>query len=79
MSSADEARELALFLHDNFCIWNHTDGCGWYYEIHSQQHDWNQSSHQSYYRQAKKMIKLLEPDVPPGVIVMVLEAYRKSR
>jgi hypothetical protein len=26
-------QDLAIFLHNNFCLANHTDGCGWHYEI----------------------------------------------
>ena len=25
-------RTIAIKAHDLFCAWNHTDGCGWYYE-----------------------------------------------
>ena len=26
-----EIADLAIFLHENICIFNHMDGCGWYY------------------------------------------------
>ncbi|HCW07144.1 MAG TPA: hypothetical protein DGG95_07255 [Cytophagales bacterium] len=29
---SDAVKALAIVLHDNFCGFNHTDGCGWGYE-----------------------------------------------
>ena len=36
--------------------------------------NWNGLAHREYFNKAKKVIDNLDPDVPPGVIVMVLEA-----
>lgn len=36
--------------------------------------NWNGSAHREYFNKAKKVIDNLDPDVPPGVIIMVLEA-----
>jgi hypothetical protein len=27
-----DEQQLAELIHDTQCRWNHTDGCGWYYE-----------------------------------------------
>lgn len=47
---------LAVELHEKLCHWNHTDGCGWYYEIHNGIHDWTGSSHKRYLEKSIKMM-----------------------
>lgn len=34
IAASDEVK-LSIILHDAFCHWNHTDGCGWHYENES--------------------------------------------
>lgn len=51
---------LAIKLHDKWCRWNHTDGCGWHYAIKDGVHDWSESSHQAYLRKAHIIMKRLE-------------------
>lgn len=36
--------QLAKQLHDMLCTWNHTDGCGWYYEMKNNQDDWTENN-----------------------------------
>jgi hypothetical protein len=49
-------QHLAIQLHSMLCHWNHTDGCGWEYEIgRGKVHDWNGSSHAPYLIKAKKI------------------------
>jgi len=43
--------ELATLLHEALCRWNHTDGCGWYY-----QDNWEDSVHQRYLKVAEKIL-----------------------
>jgi hypothetical protein len=54
----DEQR-IAITLHDMLCIYNHTDGCGWHYEIgHGHReglHDWRGSAHAPYLTKAIKL------------------------
>ena len=45
---------LATFLHEKLCTWNHTDGCGWFYD----RGDWSESSRQDYLQKAKKLISM---------------------
>ena len=42
------AQQLAIKLHDLTCKSNHTDGCGWYYEISKGSHNWTGHTHQRY-------------------------------
>jgi hypothetical protein len=48
--------QLAKELHGMLCNQNHTDGCGWYYEVHSKIDDWTGSNHTEYLKKAQKMI-----------------------
>jgi hypothetical protein len=48
--------QLAIRLHDSFCRWNHTDGCGWHYEITKGVHDWNGHSHGSWLKKARRVL-----------------------
>jgi uncharacterized Fe-S cluster-containing MiaB family protein len=47
---------LAIFLHDLLCTWNHTDGCGWFYEFIDKEHNWSGHTHGRYLGQARKVI-----------------------
>ena len=58
MPELSEAEELAVALHKKQCRWNHTDGCGWYYEYNKGSHDWNGYSHKEYLTKAHNMIKV---------------------
>jgi hypothetical protein len=52
LAMTDEEK-LAEALHTLLCRWNHTDGCGWHYEIRGGQHDWAGSSHGPYLTKAR--------------------------
>ena len=41
-------QQLAKQLHAMLCTWNHTDGCGWYYEMKGKQEDWSGHAHGEY-------------------------------
>lgn len=56
VNSQSDAGQLAIFLHKNLCKWNHTDGCGWYYEINNDIHDWSGSAHIRYWNITNKLI-----------------------
>lgn len=52
-------QELAILLHDKLCRWNHTDGCGWYYQISNENgHDWCGYEHGRYLTKARNISKL---------------------
>ena len=48
--------QLAKELHGMLCTWNHTDGCGWYYEFKNKQDDWTGRAHGEYLKRAQKLI-----------------------
>lgn len=52
--------KLAILIHDKTCTWNHTDGCGWHYQIHKGIHDWDSSEHQQYLTRARKVMRKCE-------------------
>jgi len=61
---------LAFSLHAKLCHYNHTDECGWYYEIHDGVHDWTGGSHFSYLEKARKLLKT---GVNPATILVVID------
>ena len=48
--------QLAKELHGMLCTWNHTDGCGWHYEVHNKIDDWTGYAHSEYLKKAQKLI-----------------------
>jgi len=47
---------LAAELHGMLCTYNHTDGCGWYYEFKDKQDLWDRHAHGEYLIKAQKLI-----------------------
>ena len=45
--------QLARQLHTMLCSWNHTDGCGWFYEMKNGQDDWIGHAHDQYLTKAR--------------------------
>ena len=41
----NESTGLATKLHDLLCKFNHTDGCGWFYEFSNGEPNWNMLAH----------------------------------
>lgn len=53
----DEAQEIAIVLHGMQCNWNHTDGCGWFWEIKGGDvHEWTGYTHKEFLKKAQKFI-----------------------
>ena len=48
--------QLAKELHGMLCTWNHTDGCGWYYEMKGKEDNWTGRAHGEYLARAQKLI-----------------------
>ena len=51
---------LAIAMHDKMCRHNHTDGCGWYYEIAKGKHDWTRHEHNHWLKAAIRFMCVLE-------------------
>lgn len=56
VQSASDAGQLAIELHKKFCNYNHTDGCGWLYEIRDGVHDWTKPDHVRWHRMATTLL-----------------------
>jgi len=50
MSDVDE-KELATYLHDQFCKSSHMDECSWYHEV-DRGENWSGVAHKKYLRKA---------------------------
>lgn len=55
-ASLEPLKALAVLAHDTCCAWNHTDGCGWGYEMSGGQHVWDGSEHQRWLVHVKSLI-----------------------
>jgi polyferredoxin len=51
-------KQIAVFLHSKLCHHNHTDYCGWYYEINGLDDDWSRSVHEEYLEKADKLLEV---------------------
>ena len=61
LQALDPNRRLAVFLHDKFCRYNHTDGCGWDYEGADDDVDcWTGPAHTRWLAEAKDLMAALE-------------------
>ncbi len=47
---------VAISLHKMLCHHNHTDGCGWEYEMAGGNHEWEGHAHARYLIKAKKLV-----------------------
>lgn len=56
LSTIPEDERLADSLHSMLCNWNHTDGCGWYYETKNKHADWNGYHHKHWLGKARKLM-----------------------
>jgi hypothetical protein len=51
-----EDQQLATELHNLQCHSNHTDGCGWFYEISKGKDDWEGRAHARFLKKAQTLI-----------------------
>ena len=56
-------QQIATCLHGMLCTWNHTDGCGWFYEFKDGKDDWSGHAHNNYLMRAQKLIHHCGGDV----------------
>lgn len=55
---SSEDKEDAIKLHDTVCRFNHTDGCGWFYDIKDGVHNWSGFEHKVNLEKVAKIRKL---------------------
>ena len=73
-------RRLAIDLHARLCTWNHTDGCGWFYEIKDGIHDWGRASHKGYLNSANAIIgQMKQRGVEEGMVPALVEIVLKNK
>lgn len=53
-------QRVAIILHKCQCFQNHTDGCGWFYEIKGETHDFTRSEHRHWLGKAQRAIDRLK-------------------
>lgn len=73
-------QKYAIALHDALCRHNHTDGCGWMYDVDSttQIHNWNGAEHQRWFTKAGMFRTYCSDNrIPTDDAVKVLEYVQK--
>lgn len=72
---------MALLLHENTCIHNHTDGCSWFYEIKNNVHDWSHYEHERYLVRATRIIEAFKADniFDEGVITRLVNSITSRK
>jgi hypothetical protein len=60
--SQNPVHQLAIELHNMQCRWNHTDGCGWYYEFQNKKDDWTGYAHTEYLKRASSLMAKAEKE-----------------
>jgi len=74
LDTSTPTHHLAIAMHERLCRWNHTDGCGWHYEIKNGIHNWDSSSHRFWLQKAHLVMRRVEMDpVTPSNIVEFFE------
>lgn len=54
LDTSTPTHHLAIAMHQRLCRWNHTDGCGWHYEIKDGIHNWSGHDHARWLRTANQ-------------------------
>jgi len=70
LSNMGPEEELAVLLHSKFCRHNHTDGCGWFYEIDDGIHNWERNAHREYLEKARSLFQKTGLDLPTLALVI---------
>jgi hypothetical protein len=70
---------MACALHKALCTANHTDGCGWYYEIDRKGvHQWGQDAHRKYLQKANKVVAAAQRlGVEPKNVLEIIVSIRE--
>lgn len=70
-------RQLAIELHNLLCTHDHTEYCGWYYEISNDVHDWTRWTHERYLTKAKEVLVMCEKlDVSSDFAISIIKAVK---
>ena len=69
--------QVARVLHSKFCVHNHTDGCGWFYEMKDKQDNWSGRAHNEYLTKARHfMVVCNKHHVTPEAALELVAAAR---
>lgn len=70
---------IAVQLHDLCCQHNHTDGCGWFYEISNGIHDWGGQTHKRWLHTARMFEgRIKEASISMSTADTVIHALTKT-
>lgn len=75
--ATDSEQKLAEELHEVLCRWNHTDGCGWHYEIKDGVADWSRYDHANYLKRAKALAAEFPSITHETLAAIVVQSTRR--
>jgi len=65
----DKEKELATIIHKQTCHFNHTDYCGWYYDVDDDKGKWNVTpTTEKYLDQARNILSSVDFETAKTVI-----------
>lgn len=71
--------KIAVQLHDTLCHHNHSDGCGWFYEVSDGIHNWYGSTHERYLTKARVLHNFCNTrHITADTVVELLRITRKG-
>lgn len=77
LNSLTPLERLATMLHDSTCTWNHTDGCGWWYESWNGATPAGNSTRSGYLLKASILVN--KSGLQPETIAKVLEIWQEIK
>lgn len=74
-------KDIATRMHEVLCQYNHTDGCGWHYEVKDGVHNWTGWAHARWLKKAHDLTKGdgKVPPISPADIVRMLIAIEQLK
>lgn len=71
-------KQLAIWLHEKFCDFDHTEQCSFYNEIYNSQDDWTAPSHNNYLLFANQLLRV-KNDINFIIKVLTPMKIKKSK
>lgn len=68
LNNLPKDKRLAMKLHHKFCHDNHTDMCGWFYEIKNGEDVWTDSEHSRWLKKANELLRVSDFDTIVSII-----------
>lgn len=69
-----EDQQLAIFMHEKLCHYNHTNACSFYYEVKEGFiHDWAMFQHAEYLKKAQALLAVVDYETAVKAVIAIME------